>query len=832
MKNYKFLLGLLCHVMFLNVLASEHSFYVKFDDERVVDSLRLVRRDLTMTPVFPYVEKYAESHRSAGLHLWYEVTVDAKRKLTRMMQSFDGVQGVRKVEPQIELRLPDETNSVALVEHKASRANTLSSDPLFPEQWDLRTGVVGSVDAESAWEIERGKPTVIVAVMDQLVDAHHPDLVDNMWRNEAEINGVEGVDDDGNGYVDDYHGVTLFDQSNLPGNHGTHVAGVIAARGGNGTGIAGIAGGYGEVPGVRIMTCGLLRSKGGNTVEAADLAKMYVYAADNGAVISQNSWAGGSSEILSEAVNYFMDNAGNYAGSPMKGGLVVWAAGNDNSSEPASPETHPLIKKENLIIVSSVSADGDKASYSNYGNWVDIAAPGGEFNFCGVLSTIAEGRYGYMMGTSMACPHVSGIAALVVSRYGNGQLTPAIAKERILYAAREVNGCQAGRPQDGLMGVGIADAYRALLDAPTEAPDAPADFKVVQNTSDWVELSWRVPADSRGVAVANCILTDDKSGYELSHFDTHRYSPGYELHYFVDASVLTFPCRLSLKAEDSSGNVSASTKVILMSQGTGPALLNPYDTGEFLVYQYNDFYQHHPNGLKLSFPVSAPSGMKLIPVVDDSGKCVDSVQLADDHLSVSINPTATTLPGVYPLVLSVADAVNPSVASSISLSYRVRKSLVHPIPAPVLVSGAETEFLTGSEQGTLSFSLREWIADPSGLDFWCASMGDLIYGDFSHGLTVTIDEADMLHADYRFNPELLDFDNDKIDIAVTATNSYGESATFHFILRYQEGASVAAVETEQKRKGIYTLTGIRVDSNPEDLIPGFYIVDGEKTFVR
>ena len=259
--------------------------------------------------------------------------------------------------------------------------------------------------------------------MDGGVQVDHPDLVDNIWVNEGEIPG-NGIDDDGNGYIDDINGYNfMYDSGKLtPMKHATHVAGIIAASGNNGKGIAGIAGGNGTAgSGVKLMSTQVLGATSSNNTAAA-----IKYGADNGAVISQNSWGYNTTTTSvsyidpadKAAIDYFIkyagcDNDGNQLpDSPMKGGIVIFAAGNDNVSNPgtASPADYDAV-----VSVAAIAPDYTKASYSNYGSYIDISAPGGNLNGNGmVYSTIHNSSYGDMSGTSMACPMVSGVAALVI----------------------------------------------------------------------------------------------------------------------------------------------------------------------------------------------------------------------------------------------------------------------------------------------------------------------------------------------------------------------------------------------------------------------------------
>lgn len=248
-----------------------------------------------------------------------------------------------------------------------------------------------------AWDLAVGRPEIVVAVLDTGIDLTHPDLAPAIWVNQGEIPG-NNIDDDGNGFVDDVHGWDFADNDNLPDDdhgHGTHVAGIAAAVLNNGIGIAGVAGGVTIMP-VDVFMGGI------GTYE--DLIRAIVYAADNGAhVINMSLGASSYSRGEEMAVDYAWS----------RGAVVVAAAGNTARESYHYPAAH-----HNVIAVAATTAQDYLAGFSTRGDFVDVAAPGDR-----VLSTFRGGRYTYMSGTSMASPHVAGLAALILSR--NPGLSPA-----------------------------------------------------------------------------------------------------------------------------------------------------------------------------------------------------------------------------------------------------------------------------------------------------------------------------------------------------------------------------------------------------------------------
>lgn len=280
----------------------------------------------------------------------------------------------------------------------------IPNDPDFGKLWGLNNdGQTGGtfdadIDAPEAWDKQKGQKDIIVSIIDTGIDYNHPDLTANIWINSDEIPN-NGVDDDNNGYVDDYRGWDFANNDADPmddNRHGTHVAGTVGAVGNNATGVVGVNWT------VSLMPLKFLRSNGSGST--SDAIKAIVYATDNGAHITSNSWGGGgSSQALKDAIQYASD----------RGVLFVAAAGNESKDNDENPNYPSNYEVENVIAVASTDDEDRLSSFSNYGVvTVDLAAPGEQ-----IYSTLPQNGYGSLSGTSMATPHTAGAAALVWSHY-------------------------------------------------------------------------------------------------------------------------------------------------------------------------------------------------------------------------------------------------------------------------------------------------------------------------------------------------------------------------------------------------------------------------------
>ena len=323
---------------------------------------------------------------------------------------------VAYAEPNYILRVP-ENQDVSVDKNAGAASDVKGNEPndLDPKLWGLKNaGQTGGkegadISAVGAWQIGTGKKEggPLIAVIDTGIDYNHPDLKNNMWINPGEIPG-DGIDNDGNGYIDDVHGFNFAKGTGSPADdqgHGTHCSGTIAAEGNNAQGIVGVNWNA-QIMGLKFL--------GPNYGSTSDAIEALEYATKMGVDITSNSWGGGGySQALYDAI----------AGFP---GLFVAAAGNsssDNDKKPIYPASYGL---PNMISVASSDSEDNLSTFSCYGKKsVDIAAPGTK-----IYSTIPGGEYALKSGTSMACPHVAGVAALIMSTYP--ELSIADVKESIL----------------------------------------------------------------------------------------------------------------------------------------------------------------------------------------------------------------------------------------------------------------------------------------------------------------------------------------------------------------------------------------------------------------
>ena len=489
----------------------------------------------TLERVFPDVPGTEAQAAAFRLDRWYKATVSEDIDIVSLAKKAAGLSCVELVEYNAMSVKASDGKVYPYTPDAVTKADGARfNDPSLKDQWHyINTGdksVASSayagadINVKDAWELTAGDPSIIVAVVDEGVKYSHPDLAANMWTNSKEVAG-NGKDDDGNGYVDDVHGYNFRTNGPITWNkendsgHGTHIAGTIAAVNNNGTGVAGVAGGTGNGDGVKIMSCQI---HDGSVAATGDVtAKAIRYAADMGATILQCSWGYPGfyktdrdyatlypAEL--DAIKYFESVLPGRKGNGLNGGgIAIFASGNDHLAYASYPGAY-----RDIICVSAFGPDYLPAYYTNYGPGCNIIAPGGEAylppwdSMKGlVLSTVcsetADGKdYGYMQGTSMACPHVSGVAALglAYAKKLGKQYTVKEFKDMILTSANEFESRLEGQKthvanSDGagtmelknyrnMMGTGSIDTWRLMMKI-----EGTSCLEAVTGKNQWLDIS-------------------------------------------------------------------------------------------------------------------------------------------------------------------------------------------------------------------------------------------------------------------------------------------------------------------------------------------------------
>ncbi|TVR39736.1 MAG: T9SS C-terminal target domain-containing protein [Bacteroidia bacterium] len=456
---------------------------------------------------------FTERQKAWGFHRWYLLEADPGTDILQMMDSYLALPEIEQATPSFHKVLtglpPNTKMPQKLFAGLTSDGDSIwtPNDPLFSNQWSFNNtgqhdGLPGAdISMPEAWAIEKGDTTVIVAVIDTGIDFTHEDLSGNMWY--------------GLGY-NFVHDTPVIE----PGNHGTLVAGIVGAVNNNDTGVAGIAGGSGNSDGIRMMSAQVFAASGTGGFHIAPL-----YAADHGAAISQNSWGYGEpgyyNPAVLDAIDYFNVHGG---GNVMEGGISITSAGNSNSGEPFYPGYY-----SGMFSVTGTNNQDQKAWYSNYGEYIDIAAPGGETNVVteqGVLTTFLDNTYGYSQGTSVACPHASGVAALLVSyAYRNNHiLTKREVWDFLVENTDNIDHLNPGYIQ--LLGSGRLNAKKVLDAAANTLGDVPNPGYFIASAVDdeSIELSWVPNHDNNDVM----ILWSPEEIFG-SPQDGTSYSPGDEI---------------------------------------------------------------------------------------------------------------------------------------------------------------------------------------------------------------------------------------------------------------------------------------------------------------
>lgn len=656
-----------------------------------------------MERTFPYAGEFEARTRAAGLHRWYDVYFDENMPITKAGGTVEDLFAGCEIEYRpITRRAYDETVVVVPAPAEPEENDALFNDPMLERQWHYyndghSSGMSAGCDVNvmPVWsEVTTGDPNVIVAVVDGGVDYHHEDLAANMWQDPSRTN--------------ESHGYNFKDRSYTihPEEHGTHVAGTIAAVNNNGKGVCGLAGGNAAkgLKGVQIMSCQIFddssaRQSSGNGASAIK------WAADHGAIIAQNSWGYidityvPSSDIA--AIDYFNDYAGfdkdgNQVG-PMAGGIVIFSAGNDNDDF-GSPAAY-----EGALSVASVGADYIRAYYSNFGDWVDIMAPGGDAKKgYQIMSTLTDNRYGLMQGTSMACPHVSGVAALVISQCGGPGFTRNHLWNRLVNLVQDVSAYNRGYA----LGSGLVDAEAATSSTSSNPPAPVSDLQVSLVKSNFLQFSLTVTANPDG-AKANGFniyydtepFTDTK-GISYKTYKTGSLKAGDFLQDIISRLEFDTTYYFACTAFDRIGNSSPISNLVSVSTGSNHApKITTSDNLNFTIKAHER--------VQLTFNYSDEDGHGVHSEIRAGSKADTLMPMGKNSFVQKVDVIGSLAPaGTYTTVIEALDDYD--LGTPISYTYTIL-----PNHGPQLIKEIPDMLFSGKNE-VHELNLREIFSDPDG----------------------------------------------------------------------------------------------------------------------
>ena len=693
----------------------------------------------SMERLFPHAGEYEIRTRREGLHRWYVLKYSELVPFTKANDGLGSLPGIEIVEPVRKIKIQD--------------FNDLSRD-----LWGLNnvSNPLYDINVTPVWkDYTTGNPDVIVAVVDEGVQLNHPDLAANCLKT---------------GHYNAYdNSSTIFS-----GDHGTHVAGTIAAVGNNGVGVVGVAGGDSAAGklGVKIMSCQIFKeTPEGMVSSAAASAAAIKHGADNGAVISQNSWgyvfdANGDGQVTGDelkeaqrttilssdkaAVDYFIkyagcDNEGNQLKtSPMKGGVVIFAAGNDNIAY-GSPADY-----EGVIAVGAIARDGSKSSFSNYGDWVDLAAPGTD-----ILSTVTGSGYRSMNGTSMACPHVSGVAALVVSYWGGAGFTNDMLKEKLLKGSNPT-----AIPASYRIGT-LVDARGAITYGSDAAPAKVADL-TASARANTMDLSWTATADPAGKSAYGylALYSTDKakveaatsSDYSMVGFDlcTPEASAGEKVDFAVKGLEFNKKYYVKLLAFSYGRNYAEASKIVELSTGSNNAPEVTVENDRFFSVKASEILD-----VKLFVNDPDDHDVEVEFTCDVEHTFTPSPQAGEYNFKVvgkNVNP------GSYDAVLKATDEYGMTTTKTIHFE-------VLDNAAPVMLKKIENILLTAKGKEFI-VNMAEYVNDPDG-------------EQLKYDITVSNEKVvNLTPRQDKLYVTALSYGS--VDVKITASDVRGQSVVFDF----------------------------------------------------
>lgn len=652
--------------------------------------------------IFPYDEQFEEVHRAAGLHRWYKAAFNPETPQTKASADIQSIPGVVRVNPV----------------YKITGPKAYFNDPRLGSQWHYENNGTkwADINVVPVWQnYTTGNPDVIVSVVDGGIDPTHEDLVDNY---------IPGGPEGSKNFMSGNPGYKI-----VAHDHGTHVAGTIAAVNNNGKGVSGIAGGDASKgqKGVRLLSCQVFQN--GQSSGVGDFEAAMVWGADHGAVISNNSWGydfvdergnfnktqarqaheeaikpyAEAPTAFKAAVEYFNTHAGMKNGvqtGPMAGGIMFFAAGNDGQPYGA-PGCYP-----GCMSVGAMTSYGTRSNFSNYGDWVDICAPGVD-----IMSTIPGNSYGLMNGTSMACPHVTGVAALVVSYCGGSGFTREQLWNKMIGGANSADLAASYR-------IGpLVDALGAITYGTGEPPAAVTDFALKEVKSNFVTVTLTVPADrddkpaygfrvlaaSSKAALQACDPKSPGSGIHHGDFLSHEAGVGDTIEGTIGDLGFSSHYFLAVSSYDYGRNFSEISNVIEVDTGVNhnPTIQTSY-TGDYKFHVHDRF--------AITFIIEDPDGhvvnVEFVKDEADEGgalRLLESVKAGEYKLQVTGNATPS---GVYHATLKAWDNYGPEITFPITYE-------ILPNAAPVKVKDVDNVLLTyGGDM--VRINMHDYVYDPDG----------------------------------------------------------------------------------------------------------------------
>lgn len=643
----------------------------------------------SMERLFPDAGEYEARSRAEGLHRWYRIEYENEQPVTKAADIIATVPGVEIVEP------------VRRIHQEA-----FFNDTYLPKQWHYYNDGTMSDNHKAGADVNvlpvwanytTGSSNVVVAIVDSGIDQKHEDLA------AACIGG--------------YNFVTNSSKI-VASEHGTHVAGTIGAINNNGKGVSGIAGGDAKAKkaGVRLLSCQIFQD---GTDDSGSGAQALKWACDNGANIANNSWGyefktleeAKNSRIpasLVSAIDYFIKYAGCDANgsqkpdSPMKGGVVFFSAGNGAYS------TDPIGLYEPVISVGSIGPDFSRAYYSNYGDWVDICTPGGDYKLgtnAEIYSTLPDNKYGWMQGTSMACPHASGVAALVLSYCGGQGFTAEALRTKMIKGAN-TSAVKASAKIGPLV-----DALGAITYGGTIPPDKvlSADVTSVSNN---IDVTFKVTADEDDRKAYGYMVLAAKEKSLLSSVDPDNIPAGVvsrtvevgnanvgdEITARVPGLEFNTSYFVGIMGYDYVGNFSAMSPVWqVTTKANNPPVISTDYEGDFRVRSFES--------LVVRYNVSDPDG-HMLTVNFENGSAADQlIKYGETEYRLQIDGSAVDS-GTYTARMTAVDSYG--LSTTLDVTYVILEN-----QPPVVIKHFEDSY---SEKigDTFSVLIADYIMDPDG----------------------------------------------------------------------------------------------------------------------